>query len=181
MKKIIIVFLLIPFYLLGQQQNYFDSVKAVLRNSSSDSGRFMNLYWLSFAYAENNPDSAIHYAQEAVQFASRNKGKLPLWTAWNGSNALGWALWSAGNYPDAQEYYFKQLAQSESIKDTRTKLERSIASKRAIKKGETISIDDIHLLSPGDGILWKDKDKIIGKVAIEDIPRDEIIYSNLVK
>ena len=118
MKKIILVFLLFPFFLPAQRQNYIDSLKQVLSNSGSDSARFMNLYWLSITYAENDPDSAIHYAQEAYQFASRNKEKLLPWMEWNSSNALGWALWSAGNYPDAQEYYFQQLAQAEAIKDT---------------------------------------------------------------
>ena len=74
----------------------------------------------------------------------------------------------------------KDILISDSIKDTRTKLERSIASLRDIKKGEVIALNDIHMLSPGDGILWKDKDKIIGKKAIVDIPKDEIIYSSLV-
>lgn len=74
----------------------------------------------------------------------------------------------------------KDIMVSDSIKDTRTKLERSIASKREIKKGEVIGINDIHMLSPGDGILWKDKDKVIGKIAVVDIPKDEIIYRSLV-
>ncbi len=73
----------------------------------------------------------------------------------------------------------KDIIASESIKDTRTKLERSIASLRDIKKGEVIRIDDIHLLSPGDGVLWIDKDKIIGKTALVDIPKDEIIYTDM--
>lgn len=118
MKKIIIVFLFVPFCLSAQRQNYIDSLRQLLNNSATDSARFMNLYWLSITYAENDPDSAIHYAQEAYQFASRNKDKLLPWMEWNSSNALGWALWSAGNYPDAQGYYFQQLAQAEAIKDT---------------------------------------------------------------
>lgn len=56
------------------------------------------------------------------------------------------------------------------------KLERSIASKRLIKKGEVITEKDIHLLSPGDGVKWSEKDALLGKVAITDIPQDEIIY-----
>ena len=118
MKKIIIILLFLPFYLEAQQSNYFDSVKTQFANSTTDSARFMNLYFLSFGYAENNPDSAIHYAQQIVEFAAKNKNSLPAWTEWNGSNILGTALWSAGNYPDAQEYYFKQLKQAEAIKDT---------------------------------------------------------------
>ena len=118
MKKIIIVFLFFPFYLSAQRQNFFDSLKLSLNNSTTDSARFTSMYWLSINYAESDPDSAIHYGQQAVQFFAKNKDKLPAWMGWNGSNALGWALWSAGNYPDAQEYFFHQLAQSESIKDT---------------------------------------------------------------
>ena len=65
----------------------------------------------------------------------------------------------------------------EGVKSSRVKLERSIASKRSIKKGEIISEADIHMLSPGDGFKWIENDKVIGKVAQTDIPKDEIIYA----
>ncbi len=74
----------------------------------------------------------------------------------------------------------KDILISDSVKNTKTKLERSIASIKAIKKGEKISINDIHLLSPGDGFQWKDKDNVIGRTAITDIPKDEIIYNNMI-
>ena len=64
------------------------------------------------------------------------------------------------------------------VKDTRTKLERSIASKRPIKKGETIKLEDIHLLSPGDGFKWAEKNEVVGRKAISNINQNEIIYSN---
>ncbi|MHB9055647.1 MAG: tetratricopeptide repeat protein [Paludibacteraceae bacterium] len=48
----------------------------------------------------------------------KNKEKIPPWTEWNSSDIPGKALWSAGNFPDAQEYFFKQIKQSEAIKDT---------------------------------------------------------------
>lgn len=70
----------------------------------------------------------------------------------------------------------KDMFIDEKIKSTRTKLERSIASKRDIKVGEVIKESDLHLLSPGDGYKWSDKDEIIGKQAKEDIPANEIIY-----
>ena len=60
------------------------------------------------------------------------------------------------------------------------KLERSIASNRLIKKGETITENDIHLLSPGDGFKWHEKAKVIGKIAQADIPKDEIIYDKMI-
>ena len=68
-----------------------------------------------------------------------------------------------------------------SVASSKEKLERSIASKRELKAGETISIDDIHMLSPGDGYKWCDADKVIGKTVIKDIPANEIIYPYLIK
>jgi sialic acid synthase len=69
---------------------------------------------------------------------------------------------------------------SDAVKETRIKLERSIASLREIKKGETITLDMIHLLSPGDGFKWVEKEEVIGKKAKADIPADEIIYPNMI-
>lgn len=66
-----------------------------------------------------------------------------------------------------------------SVEAARIKLERSVASKRLIRKGETISENDLHLLSPGDGLKWNDRGILLGKKALEDIPADEIIYPNL--
>lgn len=63
-----------------------------------------------------------------------------------------------------------------SVQNARVKLERSIATNRDMKKGETITENDIHLLSPGDGIKWADKDALIGKTLKEDVPKNEIIY-----
>lgn len=68
----------------------------------------------------------------------------------------------------------------EGVKSSRVKLERSIATKRAIKKGEIISENDIHMLSPGDGYKWADKNLVIGKTCLVDIPENEIIYKSLI-
>jgi len=69
----------------------------------------------------------------------------------------------------------------DGVKSSRVKLERSIATKRAIKKGEIISENDIHMLSPGDGFKWADKNVVIGKISLVDIPENEIIYPALIK
>ncbi|KGL62087.1 N-acetylneuraminate synthase family protein [Polaribacter sp. Hel1_85] len=68
-----------------------------------------------------------------------------------------------------------------SVESARNKLERSIAANKDLKKGALISEKDIHLLSPGDGVKWIDKDKLIGKTLSLDIPKDEIIYLNKIK
>ena len=49
------------------------------------------------------------------------------------------------------------------------KLERSIATKNILSKGHVITEKDIHLLSPGDGFKWVDKDKVIGKELLSEI------------
>ncbi|KAB2850391.1 MAG: shikimate dehydrogenase [Ignavibacterium sp.] len=67
----------------------------------------------------------------------------------------------------------------ESVIPSKTKLERSIATLRKISKGEHINERDIHLLSPGDGFKWADKDQVIGKKALCDIPENEIIYKEM--
>lgn len=73
------------------------------------------------------------------------------------------------------------LSANEVTRETRTKLERSIATNRPIKKGETISENDLHMLSPGDGFKWIEKDQLVGKKASQDIDADEIIYPNLIQ
>ncbi|MBI1838110.1 MAG: N-acetylneuraminate synthase family protein [Flavobacteriia bacterium] len=69
----------------------------------------------------------------------------------------------------------------ESVKSSRIKLERSIASKREIKTGEIISKEDLHMLSPGDGYKWVDFPLIVGKKASVDIPENEVIYNTMLK
>lgn len=65
----------------------------------------------------------------------------------------------------------------ESVKKAREKLERSIATNKSLEKGHVITENDIHLLSPGDGFKWIDRNIIIGKKVKISIPKDEIIYS----
>jgi len=72
----------------------------------------------------------------------------------------------------------KEIILDESVKSSKLKLERSIAANRIIKKGEKIKDSDIHLLSPGDGFKWSEKNKIIGKITSKEIGKNEIIYSN---
>jgi sialic acid synthase len=67
-----------------------------------------------------------------------------------------------------------------SVAIAKTKLERSIATNKSIKPGEVITENDLHLLSPGDGIKWVDKNLVLGKKAMHDIPANEVIYENMI-
>lgn len=62
----------------------------------------------------------------------------------------------------------------------RKKLERSIAVKRAMKSGEVVREDDLHLLSPGDGFKWVEREQVIGKRLKRDIEMNEILYKEFV-
>ncbi len=68
-----------------------------------------------------------------------------------------------------------------AIAAARVKLERSIASRRDLPAGHVITDDDIHLLSPGDGFKWTEKNKVIGATVITPVPKNEIIYPDLIK
>lgn len=81
--------------------------------------------------------------------------------------------------------YEKSLGKEEifidpSVNTAKVKLERSIATRRVIAAGEIIQEEDLHLLSPGDGFKWAEKDKVIGKKVITEIPENEVIYPNMI-
>ena len=65
---------------------------------------------------------------------------------------------------------------SESVASSRKKLERSIATKVTLNKGDIISEENIHLLSPGDGFKWSEKEKVIGKTLLKNVLANELIY-----
>lgn len=58
------------------------------------------------------------------------------------------------------------------------KLERSIATKRSLDKGTIITEEDIHMLSPGDGFKWAERNQVVGKKIKEAIAENEVIYPN---
>ncbi|MAU14726.1 MAG: shikimate dehydrogenase [Muricauda sp.] len=64
----------------------------------------------------------------------------------------------------------------DSVKIARVKLERSIATIRDLEAGHILTENDIHLLSPGDGFKWNNRDIILGKRLKNNLPKDEIIY-----
>lgn len=73
----------------------------------------------------------------------------------------------------------EKIAVDPAVESARIKLERSIASKRNIEKGEIIREEDLHMLSPGDGYKWKQLDLVVGKMATETIPANEIVYAHM--
>lgn len=70
----------------------------------------------------------------------------------------------------------KSLFISDDVKGAKNKLERSIATIRPLKAGHLLTDNDIHLLSPGDGYKWNQREIILGKKLLVDLPANEVIY-----
>ena len=74
----------------------------------------------------------------------------------------------------------KELYIEPGVAAAKEKLERSIATRRAMKKGEVITENDLHLLSPGDGYKWAQLEEVLGKTLLKDVPANELIYSDAI-
>ena len=66
------------------------------------------------------------------------------------------------------------------VLSAKIKLERSIATKRDLKVGEIIKEEDLHLLSPGDGYKWSQRNEIVGKTLKIEVPKNELIYPDMI-
>lgn len=66
-----------------------------------------------------------------------------------------------------------------NIEQNKIKLMKSLTSNKFIKKGTELTDDMICLKCPGSGILWKNKDVIIGKVAISNIEPNIQLNENM--
>lgn len=75
----------------------------------------------------------------------------------------------------------KDLYIDKCVASSRVKLERSIATVRDMKAGETVTEKDLHMLSPGDGFKWDQLDRVVGHTLCVDVPANEIIYPQFLK
>ena len=67
------------------------------------------------------------------------------------------------------------------VENAKIKLERSIATTRELHIGEIIQESDLHMLSPGDGFKWNERDLLVGKKVLTNIPKNEIIYKSMIE
>lgn len=68
-----------------------------------------------------------------------------------------------------------------SVAAAKEKLERSIATNKDLHVGDVITEVDFHMLSPGDGYKWAQKDQVIGMTVTVEIPKNEVIYPKMIK
>ncbi len=70
----------------------------------------------------------------------------------------------------------KDLYIDKSVAASKVKLERSIATNKILPMGHVIRLEDLHMLSPGDGYKWSQVDEVVGKTVKVEIPMNEVIY-----
>ena len=75
----------------------------------------------------------------------------------------------------------KDLYIDKSVAASKVKLERSIATNKQLKAGSVIHLDDLHMLSPGDGYKWSQVNEVVGKKVKVDIPTNEVIYPQFIE
>lgn len=113
MKKI----LLLLFVILSTANTYaqtheIDSLKQLLQNEKTDTGRVLRLADLSFAYIESNPDTMMIMALQTLELSRKigfEKGEA------TSLNRIGNACHSLGNYPKAMEVMLQALQINEKI------------------------------------------------------------------
>lgn len=67
------------------------------------------------------------------------------------------------------------IFRDDSVTATKEKLERSIALKHNLPKGSKLTIDDLHMISPGTGYKWTDIDKFLGKTINSNIEKNTLL------
>lgn len=68
-----------------------------------------------------------------------------------------------------------------SVESAKIKLERSIATNKTLHVGDVITTNDLHMLSPGDGFKWSQLNEVVGKCVQVEIPKNEVIYPQMIK
>ena len=112
MKKTIFIILLIIFSLRSLYSQYTDSLRQALIINTHDTDRVFTFLRLSNAYADYERDSALQFAQEALNLAIHKdfkKGEA------QSLNIIGSILTSTGNYPKAFEYHLEALKIAEIL------------------------------------------------------------------
>ena len=66
-------------------------------------------------------------------------------------------------------------------KATINKLRRSLAVNKNIKKGAVLKANDLMMLSPGNGLRWSDRTKILNKKAKVDIKTNSLLTLQMFK
>ncbi len=68
-----------------------------------------------------------------------------------------------------------EIARDPVVASAKDKLERSLALRVDKAKGEIITEEDLHMISPGDGLKWQHRHMFVGKPASEDYKANTLL------
>jgi signal transduction histidine kinase len=115
MKKILIPLLICFSASCFAQRKSIDSLKSALASSKEDTNKIRLLSALSERYTWSFADTAVGYAQQALQLSQRLEFKEGI--AWSLGD-LGMGLTTLGNYANALSYLYKALSLLKELKDS---------------------------------------------------------------
>ena len=72
-----------------------------------------------------------------------------------------------------------EMKRDSSVALAKEKLERSLALKVNLTKGETVEEEHLHMISPGSGLKWEERSKVIGKKATTNIELNTLLSDAL--
>jgi two-component system, NtrC family, sensor kinase len=111
----------------AQQSNqfYIDSFKHELTIAKEDTNKVYMLTWLSGLYFDYSTDTAVAYAQQALDLAKKINFESGILYA---EGTLSWALLLSGNYPLALDHGFKTVSLAKKINPLRVPWAISLVS-----------------------------------------------------
>lgn len=69
----------------------------------------------------------------------------------------------------------------ETVAQNKSKLERSLATKCDIEKGTVLTEAHLHMISPGDGLKWQDREQILGRRVTHNLEYNTLLTLNHVE
>jgi len=118
MKNLILLFLILPPLLFGQDKNV-DSLWSVWNNEGeSDSVRSLTIFSLSRSFLFSDPDSAISLAKTKLSFDKLKALESTTEGEGNIYNLIGAAYYLKGNSSLSLKNYHKALKSFEAVKDS---------------------------------------------------------------
>ncbi len=118
MNKVILILFISFFCIFSSKESIAQSVNALLdvfnNKQQPDTIRLKAIGDLAWAYASENPDSGIIFAQQQLKFAHQTNQKKYEAKA---LASIGKANLNKGNYAQALDYFLKSLKMRESIAD----------------------------------------------------------------
>lgn len=113
-KQIVIIFLLIPFYLLAQNKRQIDSLLLSANNSKNDTDIINTLHKLVYATQSNDPKQALEYAIRETKLSEAKNFKVEI-----SYGDLAWQYKNLADYKKSLEIYFKAEKHSQKFNSPR--------------------------------------------------------------